>query len=364
MENTKKIDVYLDLEFLRLIFIEAGKNQFNEKGRLIRSFVDFLEQDHVQLFFADNGEKISKYNLFQVFLGSDFESFYKLWNLQSKSDYKYNKDFEFESIKNPFVFFFGEEYSTTDFKDLNKPIFFSNHNNFSRNWKAISSSRNIHINSSDNVTDFWQTTLYPEIMWGDSFVIVEPFLSNWDVEVRQIRRAGNNTFKDNISAIINLLKTTKEGVSLILLSKVNNNLIQEKREHTKNNLETIENINYQVFMFNENNAKTYNEQNTDRFPVEKIWNYIHDRYIYTNYFVINSAHSWDYIQENENGEKHIPKNTQITIQSIVKKDVFEFMISKLKNYKELIDLTKKEEFVSIHETIESTNIDNKLIINL
>lgn len=363
MENTKKIDVYLDLEFLRLIFNEANKNLFNEKGRLVHSFIDFLEEDHVQLYFADNDEKIDKYNLFQVFLGADFEHFYKYWDLRSKSDYKYNQNYDFETISNPFVFFFGEKYSNIEMTRSDLNIFFTDFSNFLKEWKSVSSNKTIHIKRNQSTDNFWREIFEDEIKWGNLLIIVEPFLSNWDIENTQIERAGTNALKDNIISIIKILEN-KNKIFLTLFSKINNNQNEEKKSHIQNQLDSINNLNYSVKMFNEKKAKVFNDNNTEKYPVEKIWNYLHDRYIYTNYFVINSAHSWDYIQENRNGDKHIPKNTQITIQSIVKKDVFDFMISKLSNYKELVDLTKEEVFSSIHVTVENINFENKLFNNL
>lgn len=278
----KYISVFLDFKFLDFVF---NKQNINFKNfDLLLNLHKFLMRNDVIVFNPYNNKKIDYKDLLMLYSSEK----YRQKTLIEFDNKEYSESFG----NNFFTFIFTEKEIETNYINVTSKTFLEK-------FKQLTTSHLVYFNSTNKKYKNWGELIGEYIIKKDktSFLIIaERFLNSLGSKTEIDNK------DDNIAQIINYFNIKNY---LVICQK------QPKEKDNINSKIELE----KVFV----SSKT--QENTD---------ILHDRYIFTNYFIINSAHSMDFFDKT-----NFEKETQLCFSSILNSDAFNILLSKLNSYKQL-----------------------------
>jgi len=278
------ISVFLDFKFLDFIF--QKQNIGFQNYDVILNFHSFLMRNDVLIFNPYNNKKVDYKDLLMLYSSNKYRQ-----KILKEIE---NKELSENFGNNFFTFLFTDKKLETDYINITTY-------NFLTKFKKLTTNNLVYFNSETTKFKNWEELLEKYILDKEktSFLIISE---------RHLMSEGN---KDE-----NLIQITKYFTNVNHITICQNIRDNKNKSNIKGIIKKEKLFDSYIFC-----SEFENKINN------KI---LHDRYIFTNYFIINSAHSLDYFEN-----KTHPKETQLCISSIVNQDTYSILLSKLKSYKQL-----------------------------
>ena len=352
----RRVEIYVDYEFLEKYFEHLNTaDVLSEEFEVYYSFFKVIRQDHVRLISLETGKHISGFDIIRVYQPDLIrKGLINELKIADKSTYHFNIAYPFAELQNPQSLFFGEVfYASSEILGKKHGFVFSCNSNFIVNWSRlllINIKSTIHVKSGFSWSD-----LTPYSLPSNSILFIDPYLISWLKRAHcifdsQIGRwkVVKSKIEDNLIEALKAITNSSslQCTSLNIITKSDYKKTGDQGE-SKANIQALFNkikhiISVSIASF-ENGALTERKGSGDEYDIasKHLQNNLHDRYIITNYHLIISTHSLDFI-DREEGKQITKKNTQLIIQPLLQADYFKFYTSKLEDYAKIINWKESE----------------------
>lgn len=346
----REIEIYVDSKFLKAFFEKLKTcEKLSDEFEVYYSFYKIIQQDHVRIIRLESGKEVKAIDIIRV-----YQTMYGVEDLVFQ-EYRINQA-SYSSIENPQSLFFGEVYKKNQSNLKSRFGFvFSCSEQFCENWGRlllINRKSTIHVKSGFSWPD-----LKPYALPSNSILLIEPYLMAWlqfekkfkDHLGKKISHAPKKwitiAYKvtDNINAAISNLSETRACSSLRIITRSDKDYEGDQgpsKENIKMLVDKIKTtISISIKSFENGTLKADNKLNDNLDEASlALQNFLHDRYVITNYHLIISTHSLDLVdRDNNSKEKIVKKNTQLIIQPLLQDDYFDFYKSKLQDYSSILE---------------------------
>jgi hypothetical protein len=323
----QKFEIYVDYKFLEGYFKNLDNAEpLSDEFEIYYSFFKIIQQPHVRLISLETNQEIKANDLLRVFHSSfDLETA----NLENG---KYQVPFD--KIKNLQSLFFGESFPKEEDYGNKYGFVFSGIDDFKENWSSLlligeDKKNTVHVKTKAANPFSWKSALKAISIKCNSLIFVEPFLMTWLPRTENEKSINRSKISDNIGEVIQVIRNSvnKDRFSIHVITK-------SDRDKSGDNGDTSININSVLSQVSE----IAKEISIDSFENGKIGkrdtNFLHDRYIITNYHLIISTHSLDMIERDNSNRPFTKKNTQLIIEPLINGHYYEFYKSKIKDFHE------------------------------